>query len=434
MQPIIAADLTDGRARLRPGGDGAVQLDVVAIDRIVDEGARLSDWPGRLADTYREVADATVYREYRFLFLLGLAVAFSTVSLDLLVNPAMVREGLVLRFFATFPIIAIGLFAGARRWTPLVKIAMGASPIAFVMVLAHLAMHLPPIDAARYLLGATLMMAVVCLTTPFSIRGLIAFNALAVSAVFAAVAFEGGEALVRHRNDLAAIAFIGFATLPIATRIERLRRLNFLLTLRARLVSDQLVEANSALRKLSETDALTGIGNRRWFEDTFEARLGRGTAKAGSGAFIGLLMIDLDHFKPFNDMHGHQAGDSCLKLVARALAEEFEGAEALFARYGGEEFIAALCAEETECIVALAERARARVAATLAPIEGSGRAMITASIGVAMAPASAEFPREELIEMADAALYTVKNSGRNRVEVVEAAPFPASEEKIARSG
>ncbi|MHA7820886.1 MAG: GGDEF domain-containing protein [Erythrobacter sp.] len=432
MQPIGAVDITGEFAAARLDDDGAAELDVAKIGEIVRDGTRLSDWPKELAERYAQDHRDAIYREYRFLFLLGFAACMATIALDLLANPAMVSEGVALRVGFVLPLTVLGLWAGRRKWTAILKLILGLSPVAFIAIIAHLAMHLPAADAARYLLGGALVMGIACLTTPFSIRGLVIFNTAAVVLTIATVALHDPDALAAHASDLVTMTMVGIATLAIAVRIERLRRHNYLLSLRGKLVGVELVKANSALRDLSETDALTGVRNRRWFESEF-ARTIEGHGGAG-GEWVGLMMIDLDHFKPFNDHHGHQAGDSCLQMVAGSLSEVFEVSGAMFARYGGEEFIAALVSDDQRSITALAEEARVAVFSRLAPIEGGGRALITASIGVAIAPASIGLMREELIEMADAALYSGKNAGRNRVEIVEAGPASEREPRIESFG
>ena len=410
--------------------DKAGQLDVAAIDKIVRDGARLRDYPRDLAAKYEEAREQTFYNEYVFLFVLGCVVSFATIAVDILVDPYLAREGVILRLLTTGPVTLIGLYAGARRWTTLMKIALAAGAVTFMGVLAHMALHLPAADAARYLLATATVVAISNITLPFSLRGQAIFNFFAIALTFAVVAWGGTAVLQQHFRDLAVLVIVAFATLPIAARVERLRRLNFLLNLRTNLVGLELVEANNSLRHLSETDALTGVANRRCFEARYQSEIAReGQAfdlSAIEGKNIGLMMIDLDHFKPFNDMHGHQAGDVCLQMVARSLEQVCDARGAIFARYGGEEFIAAIRADTADQIVALAEEARASVSSTLTRDCNQGRALITASIGVAIAPASAFFPREELIEMADAALYSGKNAGRNRVEVVEAMPFVPS--------
>lgn len=427
--PITAADF----AELELGDDVALaaarsaetrQIDVAMIDAIVRGGVRLRDYPAELAARYEEAREQTLYSEYVFLFVLGFVVSFATIAVDMLVNFDMVQQGTLLRLMTAAPVTAIGMIAGARRWTTVMTIALGAGPVTFMAVLAHMSLHLPPADAARYLLGAATVIAIANITLPFSLRGQALFNFCAIALTLAVVAQGGSEALLRHTRDIAVIIIVAFATLPIAARIERLRRHNFLLNMRAQLVGLQLVEANNSLRQLSETDALTGVANRRCFEARYDDEIAGSGVEQAAGETVGLMMIDLDHFKPFNDMHGHQAGDMCLQKVALGLDAVFAERGAIFARYGGEEFIAAFRTDAPGDVVALAEQARLRVASTFASVPGSGRALITASIGVAIAPASACFPREELIEMADAALYSGKNAGRNRVEVVEAAPVP----------
>ena len=429
LQPLRTEEWLDREVRSLPVRNLKVQDAVDAIEHILRNQAHLGDWPERLSDRYRVESEETLFAEHRFLLLLGFSVAFATLALDVLVNPAMVDEGAMLRFVATVPLSILGLVAGLRRWKQVLIFTLGAAPIAFVGVLVHLAIHLPPIDALRYMLGSAFVVALGNVSLPFSIRSLAVFNTLGLAVAVAVVASGGLSEILAQAHNLATVIIIGFATLPLAVRIERLRRHNFLLNLRMQLVSTQLVDANSALRELSETDALTGVGNRRWFEAQFEELVVQ--ADGSPGTHVGLMMIDLDHFKPFNDHHGHQAGDVCLKLVAGTLAEVFAEAGGLFARYGGEEFIAALAADDTQTIIDLAERARTEVAATLAPVPGTGPALVTASIGVAVAPQLAQLPREELIEMADAALYSGKNAGRNRVEVVEASAPMASAEAWA---
>ena len=412
VQPLSAAGLTEESAFGDLDIGKAGQLDVDAIDEIVEAGARLQDWPEPIARMYHEAGEETLYREYMFLFVLGFVVCFSTIVIDLLINRHMVEQGTLLRSLTTGPVTALGLVAGARRWASLTRVMLGMGPIAFVGVLATLSLQLAPEDAARYMLGAALALAMGNMTLPLSIRALVAFNLAGIAVAFACVGMGGLQALADQAENLTALTIISLSTLPLAARVERLRRHNFALNLRTHLVSAQLVDANCALRRLSDTDALTGVGNRRWFEYMFETRI----EPAEDQEIIGLMMIDLDHFKPFNDKHGHQAGDSCLKVVASTLRDVFDDAGGIFARYGGEEFIGVLRSNSATKIVALAEKARASV-------EGNHRALITASIGVAVAPAAIRLPREELIEMADAALYSGKNAGRNRVEVVEAGPL-----------
>jgi diguanylate cyclase len=168
----------------------------------------------------------------------------------------------------------------------------------------------------------------------------------------------------------------------------------------------------------ANTDSLTGIANRKYFDH--ELRLATEDALA-NGQSLCLLMADIDHFKEFNDDHGHQVGDQVLRLVAQVLTQSVKGRD-LAARYGGEEFAVVLPQTDLEGARKLAEQIRGTVAGNRIRLKSSGQYLgaITLSVGCAQYR-----PREalsELIQRADDALYRAKRQGRNRVV---AAPTPA---------
>ncbi len=178
----------------------------------------------------------------------------------------------------------------------------------------------------------------------------------------------------------------------------------------------QLEEANARFQQLSEVDALTGIANRRRFEETLAREWRRATR---DGLSLSLVMIDIDYFKDFNDALGHQVGDQCLRRVAGEIREALTRPGDLVARYGGEEFAAVLPSTPSRGAAAVAEVLRLRVEsmATRHPRAPSG--IVTISLGVATAsPGDASSP-ESLVAMADEALYRAKRAGKNRVEVAE---------------
>ena len=170
------------------------------------------------------------------------------------------------------------------------------------------------------------------------------------------------------------------------------------------------VYAFQAAEARANLDALTGLPNRRHLDD-----LGRAlTQGRRRGDRLGLLMIDIDHFKRLNDRHGHQTGDVVLRLVARAIAASVR-ADDTPARYGGEEFAVVLRQARPEQAVEVAERIRAAV--TRLPVEELGvEGPVTVSVGVALAASAAE-PLFGLVERADRALFGAKRAGRDRVVV-----------------
>jgi diguanylate cyclase (GGDEF)-like protein len=170
----------------------------------------------------------------------------------------------------------------------------------------------------------------------------------------------------------------------------------------------ELAEANTRLQRLAVLDGLTGVANRRGFD----AALARRYADAcEAGTQLALLMIDVDHFKQYNDRHGHLAGDEALREIAQEIAKLVRGDDML-ARFGGEEFALILPGAGLAQALLRAEEIRSHCA-TRALARGDG---LSVSIGVAASVPRAGLDARELIEVADAALYQAKRGGRNRVE------------------
>ncbi len=171
------------------------------------------------------------------------------------------------------------------------------------------------------------------------------------------------------------------------------------------------------LEALARMDGLTGIANRRAFDEALE-REWRDALKGNDA--ISLLVIDIDCFKAFNDTNGHQAGDDCLRTIAAAIAEHATQEGELAARYGGEEFAVILPHTDYNRALATGERIRAAVEALAVPHPGAPvSSVVTVSVGVATAMAAhggtIEMPHG-LLQAADAALYKAKAWGRNHVE------------------
>lgn len=181
-----------------------------------------------------------------------------------------------------------------------------------------------------------------------------------------------------------------------------------------------LERSNQQLEQLSATDGLTGLANRRQFDQHLYAEWQRSLR---TSLPISLLMIDIDHFKRYNDRHGHLAGDTCLRKVAAILYDCAQRAGELVARYGGEEFAMLLPGADAEAALAVARRCmeeldRARIPHGDSPVASH----VTMSIGVATVIAHGDLVPESLVRCADDALYRVKSSGRASFFV---APCPA---------
>jgi diguanylate cyclase (GGDEF)-like protein len=183
-------------------------------------------------------------------------------------------------------------------------------------------------------------------------------------------------------------------------------------------ITQQLEQANLRLYHLSSVDPLTGIANRRHFDDIFELEWRRAMR---SGSVLSLIMIDIDAFKPYNDTYGHLQGDECLRRVADALRSELKRPSDMVARFGGEEFVVLLPGTGLAGAALVAETLRARVEALRIPHEASRfDDHVTVSVGVASIHPQRGARPADLLAAADQALYQVKQGIRNRVQLADA--------------
>ncbi len=176
----------------------------------------------------------------------------------------------------------------------------------------------------------------------------------------------------------------------------------------------ELAEVNRLLQIQSNTDGLTNISNRRHFDYLLSQEWNRGQR---SGTPLALIMLDIDHFKLFNDLYGHIAGDHCLQDLAQGLVQSARRVGELVARYGGEEFVILLPNTDEQTAFETAKHLQEMVLSLAIPHAQSSYAIVTVSFGVAsLQPSSQQIP-VELVRMADAALYRAKSSGRNCVQL-----------------
>lgn len=201
----------------------------------------------------------------------------------------------------------------------------------------------------------------------------------------------------------------------LAQQNKELVRINQYLEERVAERTRELEEANLALSKLSRTDGLLGIANRMHFNQMIEQEWRRGRRNKSP---LALLMIDVDHFKRYNDFYGHLRGDECLRRAAKVIAAELHRPADQLARYGGEEFVALLPETSAEGALHLGEAICAAFGSALIPHAASLVAdHVTVSVGAAaLLPACGE-GCERLIALADEALYAAKEGGRNRVRL-----------------
>lgn len=291
----------------------------------------------------------------------------------------------------------------SERWASGFRLAVGVSGVlwgAFAVYLASL--------------GTPIQVAVVALTVGALLSGAAIAYSVLITAFLAfalpAVLPLGLYLLVRGRGDE---FFLGVLMLIWTFFMYRSARRFREFAIRS--LGYQFENASLVLRlqELSHTDSLTGLSNRRRFD---EALAQAWHQASGAGGTLSVALCDVDHFKAYNDAYGHPAGDACLQRVAGVLAEVAEAAGGMTARVGGEEFAFLLPATDADGMQALAERARgAMEAAALPHRDADPRGTVSLSFGVGTLPASASFTPSQLLALADRALYEAKHQGRNRV-------------------
>ena len=324
--------------------------------------------------------------------------------------------GVVLRVFVATPLTLVLVWAIARvrpaQREALATVGMASVvliPIALFWTSRHPLSAYSFSDVMLTLVFGTMMLQ---LRVPYTI----ALAGFSLPTMLAAVATKPG--LDGHLSAALALQAITgcFFVLYGNYLIESARRSAYLASLRAIFRADGLETDRREFAALSTTDALTGLPNRR----RLDAVLAEWDAMPPSErASVGVVMLDVDHFKDFNDAYGHPAGDACLRHVAAAIAGEVRAGPALAVRYGGEEFAVLIRPCDGTGLERTLVRLRAAVEALAIPHHrnADGGGAVTVSLGGALAPTGFSGGLGAVFCAADAALYEAKRTGRNRYAV-----------------
>lgn len=300
--------------------------------------------------------------------------------------------------------IAISLLSGIAWGTSLALLYQGAGPEAQVLVLAVGCGIVQSCAARAYMAPASTVLLILIIVSIFNIAALSEGDWLMIPICLAYVVFQASymtRLIGLEQARAAAEQQTGMLLLELAESNEKLRR------------------ANEQLIRHAATDGLTGLANRRSFDAELKASVSE--AKA-SGTPLSLLLLDVDHFKSFNDTYGHLAGDKCLEMVARMLQDECAAAGFYPARYGGEEFAVIMPQADRH----LAESFAAQILHKATALDFSELALpsepaLTVSIGFATLERDEDTGRA-LISRADKGLYAAKQAGRNCARMVERTP------------
>lgn len=337
---------------------------------------------------------------------------------DWLTRPEVFGQALFWRVGVVSVIGALGLLAIHRgvhaRWREAsmagtIVMAMFSSCMIFLATTPSVGIY-DPFSFVLFLIAGNVVMA---LRFPYAL----AATVLSLVVMLLALMFSGAVPPIARGNAMNAMVATALFTLIANHRMDQSTRKAYLLTLREELRSHAALETAKLYELISQTDALTGLPNRRAFEDELHRRW---EASVQSGKALAVLVIDVDNFKRFNDSFGHAAGDECLRRTARVMRRDLREAD-FIARLGGEEFVVLMLVPHMDVAVSTAERLRAGVQALRIAHDGqTGQEEVTVSIGVAVgAPPEVTDP-DSLLHAADAAMYEAKTKGRNRWVQAEA--------------
>ncbi|HEX7079898.1 MAG TPA: diguanylate cyclase [Gammaproteobacteria bacterium] len=384
-------------------------MDLPALDRAnvrspyaeqLNAGFRRLRFHGPLEKEFREFYLAQNLPRGRLAMLIALLPLFAVTVLASMLEPSAATPHMNrLRLFVLFPLLLGTVISMhleiAKRWYT----ELAATSITLAGIVVTYICHVAALNGASYLLsGQVLVILYACL-----FLGLLFDVATVVGGVLVVWHIVIGLIVDLPVEQLwysCAILGTAAATASITTyKLEHAIRTNFLET---RLLHD-----------LAERDGMTGLYNRRIFDDHAK-RVWRQSRREEQT--LAIVFVDIDDFKVYNDLYGHQAGDDCLKKVAATIARSAKRPFDFTARYGGEEFVVLLYGPPSDYARSMPERIRQDVAALAIPHEGSRAAdVVTVSVGVALAGPGSARSLAGAIQVADEALYEAKKAGRNRV-------------------
>ena len=347
------------------------------------------------------------------LMLAGLVsiVVFNALLLsDFLVSPGQFHVALILRLGVYAPLVLISLIVLHRLSMPQIN-EWAVVPLACLA--CEIVLHLACINRGELAFTRIIELIIIVIFAAVFSRfwPIVTLSVVTIlTNLFVSAVFPGLFQSLRLGSLLLLLTTIAFALYACYTR-ERHARMSFLLDLREQGLRQSIHAANQQLAEMVRTDALTGVPNRRAFDDALAKHIAQSPQHE-----LALLLVDVDHFKSFNDRYGHQEGDRCLCEIARAISSCLRRPVDMLARWGGEEFAVLLSGASEDVARHVAQRICTTVEQSVMPnLLASSGSPVTVSIGVSLSTASARCEAQSLLNLADGALYRAKHLGRNRV-------------------
>jgi diguanylate cyclase (GGDEF)-like protein len=402
------------------------------VGQVLDKGFALMRFPSPLEDQFLQ--DGALARRRHF--LISGAIALMIYNGFLVVDYLMARDvfwlAVQLRLFLLTPVSMLGLYLFSRQDSLMVRalppivyeVIVVGSGLAAAASLAFILSETHSPFAHFYHVGFIVVIMYGNLVQRLRFWYAVVFSlALLGIHVSGVVLLHNVPPRVLWPIVLLVTSTAAFS-LTANYAMERDERKRYLLTRRERGVVRELTQVHERLQELSRVDDLTGLYNRRYFQEYLHQVWARAQYDRSP---VSILMVDVDHFKKYNDRYGHPAGDDSLRQVAKVLQAELRRPGDVIARYGGEEFIALLPQTDASFALIVAERVRHVIEALHIRHEGSSTSLsVTVSIGVAACAGDFMVREPMLIAAADQALYEAKREGRNRVcfQEMPSAPQP----------
>lgn len=388
--------------------------DVAQIELILNHQFRWLTFPDHTEKQYRLYYAARYLQYSRLTILVGLLMVLALGSLDVLFLQEQLDRVLLIRYAWATPLMillfGISLTRYFERFQQMILVALLLSIALIMMLLIAIA----PEDVARLYFSGLLLIVIFgfCLARLFFWYALI--TAIIIGVLYNAVIFSINPETL---NLQLAHNFFYWGACLLALFcnyfLDHGVRTEYLQAQLLKHQRDDLQRANEQLQRLASIDGLTGVANRRHFDETFSHEWRRAQRLGHS---LAVLMLDIDFFKRYNDTYGHQAGDECLAKVAACLRVCLKRPGDLLARYGGEEFVVLLPDLTLEGAQTIATYMCNQIEALNIAHQASGVApVVTISVGAASCEPRLGSTPTELLARADDALYDAKTAGRNRV-------------------
>ncbi|MFW3615937.1 GGDEF domain-containing protein [Billgrantia antri] len=342
---------------------------------------------------------------------------------DYVIRPESVQTAAWIRFGLMTPVAITALYWVRRGLPPAMREAVMSATLVLGMLCSSLIFYLsksPYSFLDTFSFGLILVVGNIFFSLRFSFALVSSLLCGVIMSAFV-MPYDHTDSAVKI-NTLVLFASSAVFTLVANFRLEASERQAYLLLLREQLRANAALHDNQALTKISITDPLTGVANRRHFDTMLEQRWDEAIAER---TMLGMLVIDIDYFKHYNDHYGHLQGDACLRQVAQEIQNHIRQEDDLVVRYGGEEFVVLLPNASASSAMRAAQRIRQGIEALAIPLAGPG--VITVSVGAAAVRPYESMDPTMLLSIADEALFQAKRTGRNRsvLAPLQDGPLPA---------